>query len=218
MLKWLIELFVSISSVFINGADKPTAAPPLNAAIISYQETYYAPAVTDPGNFPWPKKISSEAPISITKPTPSLPSPAPAPPLPVPLPPAPIGDPYFALVEPAMAWLKMDFTLRGDGFENPQPREFSAIKIDREYWKIEVFSYWAVGVTPPKPPVENDYFKLEIYEKGTDKLIYTMSSGSDEAFHKFQAFKKPGEYYFKTYAKPVMKYEINLFVSPRIAQ
>lgn len=112
----------------------------------------------------------------------------------------------------------MDFTLGGDGFETPQPREFSNIKIDREYWKIEAWAYWAVGVTPPKPPVENDYFKLEIYEKGTDKLVYSMVSGNNESFHKEQAFQKPGEYYFKVYSKPIMKYEINMFVSPKLAR
>ncbi|MDO8676573.1 MAG: hypothetical protein Q7K16_02895 [Candidatus Azambacteria bacterium] len=227
-MRYLIDLFASISSLFFLQINKPNniPVPPLNTAIISFQDTYYTPTVSDPDNFPKTKSVvlAVQNTKSETKPTPkpevvSIAPPPLAPPTPPPPPPpAPTGDPYIALIEPITPWLRMNFTLGGDGFETPQPREFNINKIDREYWKIEVFAYWAVGVTPPKPPVENDYFKLEVYEKGTNKLIYTMTSGKEESFHKFQVFKKPGEYYFKTYTKPVMKYEMNLFVSSKIAQ
>ncbi|KKS46626.1 hypothetical protein A2567_00905 [Candidatus Azambacteria bacterium RIFOXYD1_FULL_42_11] len=221
-MKWLSAILAAISVLFNNDAPKVETPAVLNSAIIAYTDTYYVPTVADPGNFPRAKtiKLTVSVPAPVQQPTPPPPtppiSPPPAPP-PPPSPP-PAGDPYLALVEPVTSWLRMNFTLAGDGFETPQPREFGEIKIDREYWKIEVFSYWAVGVTPLKPPVENDYFKLEVYEKGTNKLIYTMRSGKEDSFHKFQVFKKSGEYYFKTYTKPIMTYEINLFVSPKIAQ
>jgi len=217
MLKFLIGLLASVSSVFTTGANKSNIAPPLNTAIIAYQETYYAPVVADLENFPWAQKISSEVQTSvqtsIVKPTPSLPPPLPATP-PVSAP----QDPYLAIPEPITPWLSMNLTLRGDSNNPDNPRTLPEITFDREYWRIEVFAYWAPDVIPPKPPVENDYFKLEIYEKGTNKLIYTMTSGSDEAFHKLQALRKPGIYYFKVYSKNPSKWDISFVVSPKIAQ
>ncbi len=229
MLKFLASLLASISSVFTTGANKPNVAPPLNTAIIAYQETYYVPVITDLGNFPWPKKISSEVQTLIAKPTPTKPTPLPAP-LPTSPPPpppstpaippisAPPQDPYLAIPEPITPWLSMNLTLRGNSNDPDNPRTLPEITFDREYWRIEVFAYWASDIIPPKPPVENDYFKLEIYEKGTDKLIYTMTSGSDEAFHKLQALRKPGIYYFKVYPKNPSKWEISFVVSSKIAQ
>ena len=229
MFKWFIGLLASVSSVFISGANKPNVAPPLNTAIIAYQETYYAPVVADLGNFPWAKKISSEVQTSVqtsvVKPIPPLPAPLPVTPPPsLPLTPvipsvsAPPQDPYLAIPEPITPWLSMNLTLRGNSNDPDNPRILPEITFDREYWRIEVFAYWASDVTPPKPPVENDYFKLEVYEKGTDKLIYTMTSGSNEAFHKFQVFRKPGTYYFKVYPKNPSEWEISFVVSPKIAQ
>jgi len=60
MLKWLVGLFASISAVFTGETNKPIAAPPLNTAIIAYQETYYVPVVADLGNFPWAKKVAEK--------------------------------------------------------------------------------------------------------------------------------------------------------------
>ncbi len=220
MLKWLIGFLASISAVFTNGANKPNVVvPPLNTAIIAYQETYYVPAVTNPGNFPWAKtaKIESQS----TKQTPSAPVTSPPPPPVTPPPPTPTAsvppqDPYLANPEPIINWLRMDFILNGEGFEGT--RTFSPISIDREYWKILYESYW-ISLNPTlKTPVETDYFKLEVYEQGTDKLIFSVSSGNNEWFHGTQTFKKPGKYYFKTYTKPVSKYEMNFLVSPKIAQ
>ena len=225
MSKWLVGLFASISAVFTGETNKPIAAAPLNTAIITYQETYYTPAVADLGNFPWAKKIS-EAPISIAKPTPIKPitpppqqtTPTPPPP---PLPPPPLPppqDPYLAIPEPITTWLSMNLTLRGNSNDPNNPRTLPEITFDREYWRIEAFAYWAPDIIPPKPPIENDYFKLEVYEKGTNKLIYTMTSCSDESIHKFQTFRKSGTYYFKAYSKNPSEWEISFVVSPKIAQ
>jgi len=214
MLKFLAGLLASISSVFINGANKPNVAPPLNTAIIAYQETYYVPAVADPDNFPWPKKISSEVQTLIAKPTPPLPPPLPATP-PTPTASVPPRDPYLANPEPIINWLRKDLTLKGASFDSERTIN---IDFDREYWKIEAFAYWSPNITPPKPPVIDDYFKLEVYEEGTNKLIYTMTSGTNETFHKFQSFKKSGSYTFKVSTQPISEYEINFFVSPKIAQ
>jgi len=217
MLKWLIGFLTSISSIFSAAEiNKSDVAPPLNTAIIFYQETYYAPVVTNPGNFPWAKtaKIESQS----TKQTPSAPvvTPPPPPPPPTPTATVPPQDLYLANPEPIINWLRMDFILNGEGFEGT--RTFSPISIDREYWKISYESYW-ISLNPTlKTPVETDYFKLEVYEQGTDKFIFSVSSGNNEWFHGMQTFKKPGKYYFKTYTKPVSKYEMNFFVSPKIAQ
>ena len=229
MLKWLIGLLASVSAVFTGEINKPNAAVPLNTAIISYQETYYAPSVADLGNFPWAKQIleTKTSTASTPKPTvvtqPSAPAPAPAAPAPTPppapvLPPAPAGDPYLANPEPITTWLSMNLTLVGSSLDSENPRTLPEITFDREYWRIEAFAYWAPDVIPPKPDIQSDYFKLEVYEKGTNKLIYTMASGSDETIHKFQSFRKPGTYYFKAYTKNPSKWEISFVVSPKIAQ
>lgn len=218
MLKFLIGLLASVSSVFINGANKPNVAPPLNTAIIAYQETYYVPAVADLGNFP--RANSSTAAVDnqevvVKKEVKVTPPAAPTPTLAPALPPQ---DPYLAIPEPITPWLSMNLTLTGNSNEPNNPRILPEITFNREYWRIETFAYWAPNVIPPKPDIQNDYFKLEVYEKGTDKLIYTMTSGSNEAFHKSQAFRKPGTYYFKAYTKNPSQWEISFVVSPKIAQ
>jgi len=107
MLKFLIGLLASVSSVFTTGANKSNIAPPLNTAIIAYQETYYAPVVADLENFPWAQKISSEVQTSvqtsIVKPTPSLPPPL----LPATPPVSAPQDPYLAIPEPITPWLRL---------------------------------------------------------------------------------------------------------------
>ena len=228
MLKWLIGLLASVSSVFISGTNKPNVAPPLNTAIIVYQETYYVPVVADLGNFPRAKSSTAAADnkevvikkeVKITPPA----APTPTPPVVVLLPPPPAPalppqDPYLATPEPITPWLSMNLTFKGDSNDPNNPRVLPELTFDREYWKMEAFAYWAPDVIPPKPDIQNDYFKLEVYEKGTDKLIYTMTSGRDEAIHKFQAFRKPGIYYFKVYTKNPSEWEISFVVSPKIAQ
>lgn len=205
MLKWLIGLLASVSSVFTNGANKPDAAPPLNTAIIAYQETYYVPAVADLENFPWAKKVITEpiiapVPVPVPPPAPTLPPPPPAPVLP---PPVPVSDPYLANPEPVVDWY-VPTTFRRDSTDTGALPEMT---FNREFWRMEILAYWAPG-TLSKTSVEKDYFKLEVYEKGTDKLIYTMTSGVEETIHKFQAFKKSGTYYFKTYLKNPSQFEI----------
>ena len=110
----------------------------------------------------------------------------------------------------------MDFSLNGSIYDGE--RSLSNIKIDREYWKVDVFAYWAPGVQPPRPPLEKDYFKLEIYDDENNKLIYTMTSGSDENIHKSQIFKKAGKYTFKASSKTNGQYEVNFLVSPTMAK
>jgi len=227
MLKFLIGLFASISAVFTGEVNKPNAAPPLNTAIIAYQETYFVPAVADLGNFPRANKSSTAATsdnqeIAVKKEVKVTPPPAPVstpltPPV-TPPPPAPSQDPYLAIPEPITTWLSMNLTLAGNSNEPDNPRTLPEITFDREYWRIEVFAYWAPDVIPPKPDMQNDYFKLEIYEKGTDKLIFTMVSGSNETFHKLQIFRKPGVYYFKVYTKNPSEWEMSFVVSPKLAQ
>ncbi len=227
MLNWLIGLLASVSSIFVNGANKPNMAPPLNTAIIAYQETYYVPVVADLENFPRAKRsmvttdnqeIVVKKEVKVTPPAAPIPTPAPAPvaPLPLPAPALPPQDPYLAIPEPITPWLSMNLTLKGTSLEGD--RTLPELAFDREYWRMEVFVYWAPDIIPPKPEIQNDYFKLEVYEKGTNKLIYTMTSGSNEMLHKFQAFRKPGTYYFKVYSKDPSEWEISFVVSPKIAQ
>lgn len=238
-MKFLIELFASISSLFFSQTNKPdnNIVSPLNTAIISFQNTYYTPAVADPDNFPKAKSVvlaiqdtkvetkpvikNSSPPVVVplpTLPTPPLPTSPPPPP-----PPAPIvntGDPYIlqntAFIDQSIQWLKMDFSLNGSIYDGE--RSLSNIKIDREYWKVDVFTYWAPGVQPPRPPLEKDYFKLEIYDDENNKLIYTMTSGNDENIHKSQIFKKAGKYTFKASSKTNGQYEVNFLVSPTMAK
>ncbi len=220
MLKWFTALLASVSSLFV-ATDRPNVAPPLNTAIIAYQETYYVPAVTDPDNFPRAKSSTAvidnqevvvKKEVKITPPPAPIPTP-PAPPVAPPpaptLPPTPVGDPYLANPEPIVDWY-VPVTFR-DNSANATGI-LPEMTFDREYWRMEVFAYWAPGGIS-KSPVEKDYFKLEVYEKGTDKLIYTMTSGIEDSLHRFQAFKKPGTYYFKTFLKNPSQFEITFTFS-----
>ncbi|MCX6813646.1 MAG: hypothetical protein NT078_00215 [Candidatus Azambacteria bacterium] len=221
MFKWFIGLLASVSSIFTTGANKSNVAPPLNTAIIAYQETYYAPVVADPENFPWVKsiKLESQTIKKETTPAPVAPTPTPLPPQQTtPTPPAEPQDPYLANPEPITTWLSMNLTLRGNSNDSDNPRTLPEITFDREYWRMEIFAYWAPDVIPPKPDMQNDYFKLEVYEKGTDKLVYTMTSGSNESIHKFQSFRKPGIFYFKAYTKNPSEWEMSFTASSKIAQ
>ena len=222
MLKWVTALLASISSLFVAGANKPSVAPPLNTAIIAYQETYYAPVVADPENFPQAKIIEVATKKTIATPTIKAPVVVTPPPTLPPLPPPPPAivpqDPYLAIPEPMISWLNMNITLIGNSNETENPRVLPEILFDREYWRIEVFSYWASDVISLKPEIQSDYFKVEIYEKGTNKLIHTITSGKDESMHKFQSFRKPGTYYFKVYTKAPSKWEISFVVSSKMAQ
>lgn len=223
MLEWLIGLLAFVSTVFTNGANKPNVVPPLNTAIIAYQQTYYAPAVADLGNFPWAKKIS-ETKTTTTKPTvvikPTVTPPPQQTALTPPPPPTEPEDPYLVKQEPSINWLLMQFTPNGYmmPIKGSLDQTFSNFSTDREYWKIQVDVNWVSPNPNAKLPPEKDYFKLEVYEEGTDKLIYTMASGTDEWYYKSQTFRKPGKYYFKIYSHVYGKYEINIFVSPKIAQ
>lgn len=211
MLNWLIGLLASVSSIFVNGANKPNVAPPLNTAIIAYQETYYVPVVADLENFPRAKSSTANTDnqeIVVKKEVKTTPPPAPPilTPAPAPvLPPAPAGDPYLINPEPIVDWY-VPVAFRGNSTDSATST-LPEMTFNREFWRIEALVYWAPGDSS-RPPVENDYFKLEVYEKGTDKLIYTMTSGSSDSIHKFQAFKKPGTYYFKVYLKNPSQYEI----------
>ena len=120
MLNWLIGLFASVSTVFTNGANKSNVTPPLNTAIIAYQETYYVPVVADLGNFPWAKKISEAQTLTaksiLIKPViPSLP-PATPPPSLLPLTPLPQiepEDPYLVKTEPICRLAQYEFDFGG---------------------------------------------------------------------------------------------------------
>lgn len=221
LMKWLSGLLASISSIFIATADKTVEQAPLNTRPISYQETYYAPVVADLGNFPQIKQNTKTEAPAVTKPRPVAPPPPPSPspaasaPQPVIAPPQ---DTYLVNPEPITSWLSMNLTLTGNSNEPENPRTLPEITFDREYWRIEVFSYWAPDVVPPKPDMQKDYFKLEIYEKGTNKLINTMTSGSEDFVHKFQTFGKAGTYYFKVYTKDPSKWELSFVVSPKLAK
>lgn len=224
-MRFLIGLLAALGSLF---AREPKTQP-LNTAVITFAQTFYAPTVTSPDILPGSYK-DLKATIVDTEPKeksvaqnpkPTPPPPAPAsvitpPPAPELAPAVPAGDPYLAKPEPTINWLKMDASFMGDGFEGT--REFSPITIDREYWKIDIWTYW-VSISPTfKTPVEQDYFKIEVYEAGNSTPIFSAASGKEEGAHIYQSFKKPGKYYFKTYTKPVSKYEINLYVSPTLAK
>ena len=227
-MRFLAELLAALGSIF---AQEPKIQP-LNTAVIAFSQTYYAPVATSPDILPGSYKnlkativdTESKEKSVVKNPKPTPPPPAPPatvvtpPPAPEPPPalPVPVGDPYLAKPEPIINWLKMDYSFMGDGFEGT--REFSPITIDREYWKIDVWVYW-ISINPTiKTPVEQDYFKIEIYEVGNSTPVFSAVSGKEEAFHMYQSFKKAGKYYFKTYTKPVSKYEINLYVSPTLAK
>ncbi len=232
MLKLFIGFAAAISALF-TGDRQNANRPPLNTAIIAYSQTYFAPAVADLGNFPRAGKSTpsnsgttekksqpavypppAKAAVSPATPAPAqiapIPEPAPA------TPPAAPQDPYLAIPEPVITWLNMDLTLKGTGMDGN--RTLPELSFDREYWRIEAFAYWAPQVSNPRPDLQNDYFKIEVYEKGSDKLIYTMTSGSNESFHQFQSFRKPGTYYFKVYAANPSSWELHFSVSPKLAQ
>lgn len=234
-MKFLSGLLAFISSLFIVGESPSKLSTPisLNTDPIAYQETYFAPVVAEPGNFPFTKKIITEKTNEEVKPKQSIPTvvtpveppiqniavapPPLPPPLPlVVLPPAEPEDPYLPKTEPITDWLSANLSFLGKSSEGD--RTLPDITFDREYWRAEVFSYWATDVAPPKPAVEKDYFKMEVYESGTNKLIYTMTSGVDDSMHRSQVFKKAGKYYAKIYSKPPSQWEITFTVSPKLAQ
>jgi len=226
-MKFLSGLLAFISSLYAGESQYNKSLPPLNTAIISYSETYFAPAVAEPGNFPRAKTIASNksenAKISETPSVIFVPNTVLAPVLP-PLPPVPVvvllqtepEDPYLPKIEPITDWLSANLSFIGKSSEGD--RTLPELTFDREYWRMEVLSYWAPNVTPPKPTLEKDYVKIEVYEVGTSKLIYTMASGNDEAMHKYQIFKKAGKYYFKVYSKSPSQWEITFTVSPKLAK
>ena len=225
MLKWLIGLLASVSSVFISGTNKPNVAPPLNTAIIAYQETYYAPVVADLGNFPRAKssmvtiddqEIVIKKEVKVTPPAAPIPIPTPSTPPPVTPPPAPVSESYLTDIDPTSNWY-MPIIFRGNSASDGTSITLPERTFNRDLWRIEVLAYWDPGKSSGAP-VENDYFKLEVYEKGTNKLIYTMTSGSDESIHKFQAFKKPGTYYFKIFLKNPSQYEVTFTFSGNAVQ
>lgn len=240
-MKFLSGLLALISSLFVTSepAPKSLLTVALNNNLIAYHETYFAPVVAEPGNFPFAKKQNKESkelvnafqlpaaesstkiPVAISQPPIQPPAPipviAPSPPEPViVLPPIEQEDPYLPKIEPVTDWLSANLSFIGKSSEGD--RTLPEITFDREYWRMEVFSYWAPDAIPPKPTIEKDYFKLEVYEAVTNKLIYTMSSGNDESMHKFQVFKKAGKYYFKVYSKSPSQWEMTLTVSPKLAK
>lgn len=217
-MKFLAGLLAIISSFFAGDSSPESQPLPLNTAVVAYHQTYFAPAVAEPGNFPWVKKTSIST--NVPAPTPVVTPPPPTPVLPpTPTPVIPVAEPedlYVVKTEPILSWLSMNLNFTGTSFDGD--RTLPEITFNREYWRMEVFAYWAPSVIPPKPNLEKDYVKIEVYEAGTNKLVYTMTSGSDESFHKFQSFKKPGKYYFKVYSKSPSQWEIIFTVSPKIAQ
>lgn len=236
-MKFLAGLLAMVSSFFAGDSPPESQSlPPLNTAIITYNQTYFAPVVAEPGNFPFTKiaKVAAieDAPKEPSKPIAPPPPPSPKPPAPAPVPAAPIPvtpppppaepeDPYIPknipFIDQSTQWLKMDFSINGNIYDNAE-HSLTNIVIDREYWKVDVFAYWAPGILPPRPPLQKDYFKLEIYDEEAKKVIYTMTSGNEENPHMSQIFKKPGKYTFKAFAKTNGKYEITFFVSPKIAR
>lgn len=232
-MKFLSGLLAFISSFFVVGEPPSKISAPVifNSNFIAYQETYFAPVVAEPGNFPFTKKIitgktneevnqkQSETPKAEKPTVPTIVTPIELSPPPVPvvvLPPAELEDPYLPKTEPVTSWLSANLSFLGKSSEGD--RTLPDITFDREYWRAEVFSYWAPDVTPPKPAMEKDYFKMEVYESGTNKLIYTMTSGVNDSMHRSQVFKKAGKYYFKIYSKPPSQWEITFTVSPKLAQ
>lgn len=212
MMEFLAGFLAFISSLYTGGDQYNDSKAPLNTAIISYSETYFAPVVVEPGSFPRAKGSNISAPVAskvviepapVSKPVLPPPPPPPPPQVVPPPPPTPAVDPYLANPEPIVDWY-MPVTFRRDSIDNSALPEMI---FSREFWRIEVLAYWAPG-SLSKTSVEKDYFKLEVYEKTTDILIYTMTSGTEETIHKFQAFKKPGTYYFKTYLKNPSQFEI----------
>lgn len=216
-MKFLAGLLAFMSSFFAGDSPKSQMPPPLNTAIITYNQTYFAPVVAEPGNFPLTKSVKIEPIVSHPAKIPILPPvPTPVAPLPIPIPLAEPEDMYLPKIDPIVDWLSANLSFIGKSSEGD--RTLPELTFDREYWRMEVLSYWAPNVTPPKPALEKDYVKIEVYEAGTDKLIYTMASGNDPSMHKFQVFKKAGRYYFKVYSKSPSQWEMTLTVSPKLAK
>ncbi|MBI2635649.1 MAG: hypothetical protein HYW79_03895 [Parcubacteria group bacterium] len=220
-MKFLFDLLASISSLFVLQANKPENihVPPLNTAIISFQDTYYASAVADPDNFPKTNSVTivkKSTPVVVPPPVAQPTPPPPPPPPPAPVVVLPPEDPYVVKTEPIITWLNTNFGFTGTSSEGD--RTLPELTFDREYWRIEIFTYWAPTVVPPKPALEKDYVKIEVYEAGTNKLIHTITSGNEESSHKFQTFRKPGKYYLKVYSKSPSQWEIAFTVSSKIAQ
>lgn len=221
MMEFLAGFLMFLSSLYTGGDGHNNSKAPLNTAIISYSETYFAPVVVEPGNFPRAKRSNTfAAPVAPKIIIESAPAPKPVSPPPpvIVLPPQSIitEDPYVLKTEPIVNWLNANFSFRGTGFEGD--RTLPEITFDREYWRIEIFAYWAADVMAPKPVVEKDYFKIEFYEAVTNKLIHTITSEKEESIHKFQSFKKPGKYYFKIYSKSPSQWEIMFTVSSKVVQ
>ncbi|MBI5079566.1 hypothetical protein HZB06_02795 [Candidatus Wolfebacteria bacterium] len=231
MFKWLIGLLASVSAIFTAGENKQNSAPLLNTAIIAYEQTYYAPAVADLGNFPRAKKTAGETtPAELEKAAPPSPRPDPisTPPspvtstLPAPMPQAPTippQDSYLAIPEPiGINWLRMATFPNGHTLpiKGNNDQILSGFIVDREYWRMDVSASWVSPNPNAKIPVEENYFKLEVYEEGNNKLVYAITSGKEEYFYKTQIFKKPGKYYFKIYSHQYDQYEIDFFASPKI--
>ncbi|MEK7087428.1 MAG: hypothetical protein AAB958_01865 [Patescibacteria group bacterium] len=232
-MKFLAGFLAFISSLYTGGDSQynnSKSLAPLNTAIVSYSETYFAPAVAEPGNFPKAKAVTLvnqsgseniKNPIEPKiVPEPVLPSP---PPLPITIPPISISTPlppptieYVLKTEPIIDWLGTNFSFMGTSFEGD--RTLPELTFDREYWRMEIFAYWAPNIIPPKPVIEKDYVKIEVYEAGTSKLIHTITSEGEESIHKFQSFKMAGKYYFKIYSKSPSQWEIKFTVSSKIAQ
>lgn len=228
-MKFLAGLLAFISSLYTGESQYNNSKPslPLNTAIISYSETYFAPAMAEPGNFPKAKTVTlinrseniktSITPKVVLEPVVSAPNII----LPVPLPaPLPVAIPpnieYVSKTEPVIDWLSTNFSFIGTSSEGD--RTLPELTFDREYWRMEIFAYWAPNITPPKPAIEKDYLEIEVYEAGTNKLIHTITSENDESLHKFQSFKKAGKYYFKIYSKSPSQWEIIFTVSSKLAQ
>lgn len=238
-MKFLAGFLAFISSLYTGESqyNNSKTLAPLNNAIISYSETYFAPAMAEPGNFPRAKTITLInqpeniktfiTPKIVLEPVPTpniiLPIPLPAPlpvtitPILIPSPPPPLLTiEYVSKTEPVIDWLSTNFSFIGTSSEGD--RTLPELIFDREYWRMEIFAYWAPNTTSPKPAIEKDYLKIEVYEAGTNKLIHTITSGSDESLHKFQSFKKAGKYYFKIYSKSPSQWEIIFTVSSKLAQ
>lgn len=224
-MKFLAGFLAFVSSLY-TGNQYNNSKVPLNTAIISYSETYFAPVVVEPGNFPRAKTVtvgnqSEKLKTFVASKIVSEPIPAPEVVLPPP-PPVIVATPiitegqYVLKTEPIVDWLSANLSFRGTGFEGD--RTLPEITFDREYWRIEIFAYWAADVVAPKPAVEKDYFKIEFYEVVTNKLIHTITSESNESIHTFQSFKKPGKYYFKIYSKSPSQWEIMFTVSSKLVQ
>lgn len=224
-MKWLATILAAISVLFNNEAPKVETPVSLNTAIIAYTDTYYAPAVADPDNFPYEKTVkfvAAEKSKKEMKPTTPILIPQPMPPAPLTLPASSTpqqSDVYLATSEPVgVNWLHLFAFPNGHSLpiKGNEDQTLSGFITDREYWKIQIDVNWVSPNPNAKLPAEKDYFKLETYEEGTNKLIYSTSSGNEEWFYKTITFRKPGKYYFKIFGHPYSSYAIDFFASSKI--